>query len=293
MPYRSSPSNLVAIALALFCARAEASDLVITQSTPRVTATFAPALEVAAPGAAVPIVVHQAIAAGWHTYWENPGDSGKEIALEWVLPAGVTAGELRFPVPEAIPFGPLMNYGYAGETALLTELAVPPDWPAGQPVNGEAHATWVVCEEICIPEGARFSFSLPTAAEPTSLEPVRALFSRARNALPVPAPWPVSVHAGDDILVLVIDAALDPKSIEGAYFFPREWGRVDHAAPQSLRSADDCITLTLARGARVPGAVLEGVLVLPGSASAGYLVSASVHETASTCAAAPGSIPNS
>ncbi|MBC7940485.1 MAG: protein-disulfide reductase, partial [Chitinophagaceae bacterium] len=33
----------------------------------------------------------------WHTYWKNPGDSGLPTALEWTLPAGVTAGEIAWP----------------------------------------------------------------------------------------------------------------------------------------------------------------------------------------------------
>ena len=81
---------------------AEPEALVRTAQTPRVSATLAPELKVAVPGTEVPIVLHQRIADGWHTYWENPGDSGERIAIDWTLPDGVTTGELQYPTPEAI-----------------------------------------------------------------------------------------------------------------------------------------------------------------------------------------------
>jgi thiol:disulfide interchange protein DsbD len=34
---------------------------------------------------------------GWHIYWRNPGDSGLPPDIKLTLPAGVTAGEPRWP----------------------------------------------------------------------------------------------------------------------------------------------------------------------------------------------------
>ena len=31
--------------------------------------------------------LQQKIAAGWHTYWINPGDTGKPTRIHWTLPA--------------------------------------------------------------------------------------------------------------------------------------------------------------------------------------------------------------
>jgi len=47
---------------------------------------------------------------------------------------------------------PLMNYGYEGEVLLPVELiAVPKDWPAGQPAKLAARVDWLVCKDVCIP----------------------------------------------------------------------------------------------------------------------------------------------
>src|SRR5215210_652509 len=45
-------------------------------------------------------IVHQP---EWHTYWKNAGDSGLPTQVQWTLPAGVTAGEIAWPVPKKIP----------------------------------------------------------------------------------------------------------------------------------------------------------------------------------------------
>ncbi|HEX4328659.1 MAG TPA: protein-disulfide reductase DsbD domain-containing protein, partial [Burkholderiales bacterium] len=51
----------------------------------------------------------------WHTYWQNPGDSGMPTTIQWKLPAGFKAGPILWPVAEFLPVPPLMNYGYEGE----------------------------------------------------------------------------------------------------------------------------------------------------------------------------------
>ncbi|NBX22146.1 MAG: protein-disulfide reductase, partial [Betaproteobacteria bacterium] len=45
----------------------------------------------------------------WHTYWKNPGDSGLPTQLQWTLPAGLTAGDIAWPVPRKIAIGTLAN----------------------------------------------------------------------------------------------------------------------------------------------------------------------------------------
>jgi len=96
----------------------------------------------------------------WHTYWKNPGDSGLPTTLEWTLPAGVTAGDIAWPTPKKLPVGPLMNFGY--EDTLL--LAVPVTVPAGhsgRTLEVQLRADWLVCKEVCIPEGGDFVLSVP------------------------------------------------------------------------------------------------------------------------------------
>lgn len=53
-----------------------------------------------APGQTVTMAVLMQPEPGWHGYWTNPGDAGLPLSLDWSLPAGAEAGELRFPVPQ-------------------------------------------------------------------------------------------------------------------------------------------------------------------------------------------------
>jgi thiol:disulfide interchange protein DsbD len=80
--------------------------------TPRVRAELvAQAPEGVQPGQTLwlgLLITHQP---EWHTYWKNAGDSGLATELNWQLPAGLTAGQIQWPVPEALRVGPLVNYG--------------------------------------------------------------------------------------------------------------------------------------------------------------------------------------
>ena len=56
--------------------------------------------ETARPGDTVLAGVELTMDAGWHTYWQNGGDSGQPTEIHWALPAGISAGEIQWPVPE-------------------------------------------------------------------------------------------------------------------------------------------------------------------------------------------------
>ena len=84
----------------------------------------------AEPGGKLLIGLRLKMDAHWHTYWQNPGDSGMPTTIQWKLPAGFKAGQIQWPLPQRLPIPPLMNYGYEGEIVLPVELSVPKDWPA-------------------------------------------------------------------------------------------------------------------------------------------------------------------
>jgi len=100
----------------------------------------------------------------WHTYWHNPGDSGLPTQLEWVLPPGLDAGEIAWPLPRKIPIGHLANYGYEGTVLLPVPITVSSAFAAGplaKDITIQLHATWLVCRQECIPEEADFTLQLP------------------------------------------------------------------------------------------------------------------------------------
>ncbi len=222
----------------------------------QVTATLMTEAAVAAPGKAVRLGLHFDIADGWHTYWKNPGDSGGPTTIDWALPEGVEAGPIRWPHPEALPYGPLVNYGYEHEVLHLVDLTLPADWPVGMPVRLEAAGFWLVCADICIPEEGFFTLDLPTGPEVVEDPAVAPVFERFAAQVPRAAPFDVSA-TGPEPLRLSVAAPLDD-GVE-VHFFPDAPGVIEAAAPQRLTATDDGYVLTLQ--AVEPAASLSGVLV--------------------------------
>ena len=125
----------------------------------------------------------------WHTYWQNPGDSGLPTRLQWQLPVGLQAGDMAWPLPKKIPIGSLANYGYEGALLLAVPVTVSADFkgsPAPLPV--QLKAEWLVCRQECIPQEGQFTLNL-RASTPSVQH--AALFEANRQRLPQPLPQPL------------------------------------------------------------------------------------------------------
>ena len=220
-----------------------------------------------APGASLDLALVLDIRPHWHTYWRNPGDSGEPPRIHWQLPDGVEAGAIRWPLPEPIAVGPLVNYGYSGRVVHLVQLAIPEDWPVGKPIPVVADASWLVCEEECIPEDGHFTLTLATEARrapgaaSADTETAR-LFHAARARLPRPGVVAAELARGDDALTLSVPAAALPARIDDAYFFADAWGLVNHAAEQSWVVDGERLVLRLAPGEAAASVPPTGLLKL-------------------------------
>jgi len=234
-----------------------------------------------APGGTLTVALEEKIAADWHTYWQNPGDAGSPSQIEWRLPPGWTAGPIQWPVPKRLPVGPLMDYGYEGKVWLPSTLTAPADAAPG-PVTLKAHASWLVCKNICIPEEQDLSLTV-TVGKPAPDPAVARDFAAWRAALPVPAPWKLSfARTQDGLLDLYVAApALAKAHPASADFFPARSGLIKNAAPQRVGYAADGLVLRLTPGAKAQGP-LDGVLVL---------TSTDGSVQALTVSAAPGTVP--
>ena len=225
-------ARLVFAGIALLCAvtvaQAQANPAVVT--TPQVRAE----LVAHAPegvGAGKPLwlglkIDHQP---HWHTYWKNPGDSGLPTTLAWQLPAGATAGDIVWPTPLRLPIGPLMNFGYEGTLLLPVAVTLPAGWQSDA-LDIKLRADWLVCKDVCIPEGGDFALSLPTQAATAGHA---ALFDAARAAAPLvvaTAQATATVERGALVLrVAGLPAALQGKELR---FFPETPGLIANAAHQ-------------------------------------------------------------
>ena len=157
------------------------------------------------PGETTTVALRLKMADGWHTYWQNPGDSGLPTTIAWTLPPGVTAGPIQWPAPHALPAGPLVNYGYEGEVLLLTDVQVPADAPVGQPIALKAKTEWLVCRETCIPEEAALDLELPVAERADPYPQWGQAIAATKDALPRPLPgWLVAAKGDGPKVVLTL-----------------------------------------------------------------------------------------
>ncbi|MDP2802014.1 MAG: protein-disulfide reductase DsbD family protein [Phreatobacter sp.] len=220
----------------------------------------------------------------WHTYWSNPGDSGMATEIRWQLPPGFSAGAIAWPVPQAIPVGPLMNYGYEGTATLLVTITPPADLAPSSRAPLRATVAYLVCQRECIPGEAAVSLTLPVAG-PTSRAPnaplVETPISVARAALPLAAPFAARFSVGANAVTITPAAGGPATALRGMRFFPASGEVIDHAAPQTFTVTDGRPVLTLKRSTLMQGtpATLDGVLVMDeqvdgGTVSHAFAVSA-------------------
>ena len=196
---------------------------------------------------------------GWHGYWKNGGDAGLPIEAHWTLPKGVSAGELRYPVPGRLKIAGLMNYVYERPFALLVDLSVPAGLAKGTPLPVTVKLDYLVCTDtICVPESQTLSTTL-TVGDGAVAPATRAEFDRWRAALPKPLGGDGVIETqGKQVRIAVpLPASV---AVKDAYFYPERSGIIDHAAPQALtRSGDQLILAMPAAAVPTPGPV-SGVL---------------------------------
>ncbi len=225
-----------------------------------------------APGQTVYVALEQKIIPHWHTYWKNPGDSGTSTSIEWKLPAGATATDIIWPAPSRFAIGPITNYGYADQVVLLAKLTVPATQAVGSRLPLEAKASWLVCEESCIPQEATLRLELPVAAQATVNNESKQLIDAALKKIPTAVTWPAVYDRQDGKLIARITLPSNTTEFNGreGKFYPADWGTIAHNAAQIFRLQGNVLTIDLAPGETPPadGAVVRGVITLEGKSGA-------------------------
>ena len=220
------------------------------------------------PGSTLWLDLHLATAAGWHTYWRNPGDAGEPTTIDWTMPPGFSAGGIEWPIPERITVDTITSYGYSGDTDLLVPVSVPATFADGAP-RLAADVKFLVCKDICIPGETDVALTLTAASTGAPDPAVAARFAAARARLPQPPPFAArfAMEARELRLVVPADAVAglrDPT----AEFFPDNENVIDNSATATVTPRDGGLDIVLAKSASpaaVVPATLSGVLVLRGA----------------------------
>lgn len=227
----------------------------------------------AAPGATVFVALRQKIQPGWHTYWRNPGDAGDATRIVWTLPPGWSAGDIVWPTPEKSRVGPLLDFAYTGEVLLPVPISVPADARVGQVVTLKAAAAFLVCEQVCVPEDAVVTLTLPVVAGTPAADPKWG--GKVAETL-AKAPKPAGLKAvfdlqGGVLKLAVTGAPLKGADVAGAFFYPYSGKVIEHPPEQAIERGPEGLTLSLTPGydftqAEAKPTELSGVLALNGAA---------------------------
>jgi thiol:disulfide interchange protein len=241
-----------------------------TVKTENVSATLQADVSTIAPGDSFYAVLKMDIRKNWHTYWINPGDAGEPTRINWTLPEGISTGDILWPVPQTVPLGPLINYGYKDEAVYLVEVQTSPEMAPGQTLEFSAHITWLVCEDICIPEDGQFNFTVQTGPQTFTDSKWHSIAQSALDAMAKPDD---SIQTGAALSGETLKYSFAGPGLQNtkkAYFFPVDTGAVRHAEPQLLSRGPQGFTLWTKPGFRAKDGLngpIEGILTHDGKSA--------------------------
>jgi thiol:disulfide interchange protein DsbD len=216
------------------------------------------------PGRAAMVGLRLAHEPHWHTYWTVPGDAGLPTRLSWRLPPGFGAGPIQWPVPRLLRVGELANYGYEGTVLLPVAITVPDSVAEGSSVRLAAHADWLVCNDVCIPESADLTLVLPASRAAPKPGRLHDEFDAAQARVPQPQQLRQASAIIDGAHIRLRFAP--DRALRQLEFFPLEPMRLQAAAPQPWTVAAGTASLDLQAAQPVAAdfKALRGVLVANG-----------------------------
>ncbi len=202
----------------------------------------------------------------WHTYWNNPGDSGLPTKLSWKLPDGFAASDIVWPAPHRIAAGGLANFGYAGDIVLPVKIDVPDSAQDGSTAHIAVDANWLVCQEECIPGKASLALDLPVHSITASDPNIERLFATARATAPHAAPWSGMARVeGDHVDVTLHTTALSNAKVLDAFAIDR---KIVANAPPTITHHPNDITLTFKKSEYFAGTPTQFAFLVQADAQA-------------------------
>ncbi len=213
------------------------------------------------PGGSVEAGLVITLADKWHVYWVNAGFAGYPPSIAWTLPTGITAGPMQFPIPQRLPLGPRMDFGYEDLVAFPVRISAAAGMKPG-PVHLDAQVTWLVCREQCFPGKAHLGLDLNVQPNSPAGQPVGAL-GTALTLLPTPLPPEdkISVVGSATEFGITLTTGDREPDLE---FFPYEEGIVVDEAAQTAEPTATGVRLRVKRSddLKTLPATLHGLLKL-------------------------------
>ena len=221
---------LISIVLILFLAAPSFAAESESVDTGKVVASLVSSHDSAAPGETIQLALRTILDDKWHTYWSNPGDSGEPVQLDWVLKDGWSVSDITWPLPQTLPTGPIINYGFEGSPLFPVSLTIPVNAVVGEVETLRLNFYYLVCKDVCIPESGSASIDI-LIGETVLDERWSVLIQDAINTAPQPSSIKAAIKKeGSDIILTAQN--LGEGDFSNAYFFPFDQGVLMHSEPQ-------------------------------------------------------------
>lgn len=225
------------------------------QSAPHIQVHLISASSVVEPGQALQLALRLVPDDGWHTYWQNPGDTGLPTRLQWDLPERFRAGDIEWPTPERIDFQGAINFGYHGETILPVAISVPAQiddsaLTEDQTLRFAAKAKWLICKDVCIPGNADVAIELPLAKEGNATATQTTEINWAKKISAAQAQVPQLLFRGGaeyavgEQVNITIDASVLPTLTRPPLVFVGTKQIVDNAEPPATLIDGDILLIS-------------------------------------------------
>ena len=201
------------------------------------------------PGQSFWVAVRLKMDPGWHTYWQNPGDSGLPTSVSWKLPGDISAGPIQWPYPRLNTTLGVTTYGYERDVGLLVKITPAAELTGGTTKELRARVSWLVCREACQPGQAELRLTLPvtTRSRPPDSRTTE-LFRALRSELPQADPlmrFVANLGASDLNLRVAGTGNVDPATVR---FYPAQGGVASSSAAQDARIDRGELTIRVPRG---------------------------------------------
>ena len=110
------------------------------------------------------------------------------MKIQWELPREITIEPLKWPRPQRIRLGKWNHFGYKKNTLILTRLNIPRSYDKKElPV--QAHVTWLVCKNVCVPIERKLSLSIPVSKYAKINPKMKKQFLQAKALTPQKFPF--------------------------------------------------------------------------------------------------------
>lgn len=179
---------------------------------------------------------------GWHTYWKITGDTGLPTTMDWKLPEGWKASDIKWPTPKVFNYGGLINYGYDGEVLLPVEISIPENVKVGETYSINLKVNWLMCENLCIPGSKDLTLNVQVAHNGDTTKWLN-LFEKTQKQIPAPIKVIEAKLDGSTHTISILLDADNP--FTRAYVFAEDAEAMVYSAPQEVKQTPKGLELKL------------------------------------------------